>query len=95
MLDMAVPPLAHLHRMQLPAERVGHDAHAHSRHYPSPPASPVPEYNRGSHHYPHPPARFLSITGACIITPPSSPVPERSEERRVGKECRSRWSPYH
>src|SRR2546430_6316985 len=34
---------------------------------------------------------------------PSSPVAdqelrktvERSEERRVGKECRSRWSPYH
>src|SRR5256885_13242496 len=24
----------------------------------------------------------------------SLPVP-RSEERRVGKECRSRWSPYH
>ena len=24
---------------------------------------------------------------ACILT--------RSEERRVGKECRSRWSPYH
>ena len=22
-------------------------------------------------------------------------VPDRSEERRVGKECRSRWSPYH
>ena len=22
-------------------------------------------------------------------------VPHRSEERRVGKECRSRWSPYH
>ena len=22
-------------------------------------------------------------------------VPWRSEERRVGKECRSRWSPYH
>src|SRR5690606_39917622 len=22
-------------------------------------------------------------------------VTERSEERRVGKECRSRWSPYH
>ena len=20
---------------------------------------------------------------------------DRSEERRVGKECRSRWSPYH
>ena len=32
-----------------------------------------------------------------------APMPEmidkgislRSEERRVGKECRSRWSPYH
>src|SRR3712207_8674500 len=23
------------------------------------------------------------------------PCTERSEERRVGKECRSRWSPYH
>jgi predicted house-cleaning NTP pyrophosphatase (Maf/HAM1 superfamily) len=22
-------------------------------------------------------------------------TPLRSEERRVGKECRSRWSPYH
>src|SRR3712207_9517218 len=26
--------------------------------------------------------------------PPRVPHP-RSEERRVGKECRSRWSPYH
>ena len=23
------------------------------------------------------------------------PYKKRSEERRVGKECRSRWSPYH
>ena len=23
------------------------------------------------------------------------PKGQRSEERRVGKECRSRWSPYH
>ena len=22
-------------------------------------------------------------------------ITDRSEERRVGKECRSRWSPYH
>ena len=27
----------------------------------------------------------------CVVVPSS----ERSEERRVGKECRSRWSPYH
>ena len=32
-------------------------------------------------------------------TAPDEPYREddkaRSEERRVGKECRSRWSPYH
>src|SRR3712207_7496928 len=27
------------------------------------------------------------------FSPPTSSI--RSEERRVGKECRSRWSPYH
>src|SRR3989454_4771093 len=26
---------------------------------------------------------------------PAPAAPRRSEERRVGKECRSRWSPYH
>ena len=25
----------------------------------------------------------------------SKKIKNRSEERRVGKECRSRWSPYH
>ena len=29
------------------------------------------------------------------ITLPEGGVGLRSEERRVGKECRSRWSPYH
>src|SRR3989442_8493883 len=35
---------------------------------------------------------FYKITGG------KRPMPafkKRSEERRVGKECRSRWSPYH
>ena len=32
--------------------------------------------------------------GVAIITGMES-FEERSEERRVGKECRSRWSPYH
>ena len=27
--------------------------------------------------------------------PARTPITVRSEERRVGKECRSRWSPYH
>src|ERR1019366_270981 len=26
---------------------------------------------------------------------PAAATGDRSEERRVGKECRSRWSPYH
>src|SRR3989475_13319319 len=31
-----------------------------------------------------------------ITTPPyPTTASSRSEERRVGKECRSRWSPYH
>src|SRR3989441_7328172 len=29
------------------------------------------------------------------IPGPSTEALGRSEERRVGKECRSRWSPYH
>src|SRR2546430_15774831 len=28
-------------------------------------------------------------------SPKRNYVTQRSEERRVGKECRSRWSPYH
>src|SRR5256885_7751403 len=32
---------------------------------------------------------------AEMTTPPSYRKVNRSEERRVGKECRSRWSPYH
>ena len=32
------------------------------------------------------------IVGAIIAALSGN---ERSEERRVGKECRSRWSPYH
>jgi len=32
-------------------------------------------------------------TDAVIVI--EGPAAMRSEERRVGKECRSRWSPYH
>ena len=38
---------------------------------------------------------LLSLnTMAALETSRLSDV-QRSEERRVGKECRSRWSPYH
>src|SRR2546426_5277166 len=51
---------------------------------------------------PPPPSRpRKSLCGDGVIGP-FAPVPRRrpgiarrSEERRVGKECRSRWSPYH
>ena len=53
-------------------------------------------------------ADAYSVSTSGIFVAPESPirhpmdlkgvpisVAERSEERRVGKECRSRWSPYH
>ena len=33
--------------------------------------------------------------GARRLTVALADIAGRSEERRVGKECRSRWSPYH
>ena len=37
---------------------------------------------------------FVS-TGDFFVNSPDISTKFRSEERRVGKECRSRWSPYH
>ena len=37
----------------------------------------------------------LTSPATYSFTPRLSVVALRSEERRVGKECRSRWSPYH
>ena len=38
-------------------------------------------------------AKFRGIPGAFAASFGLTAI--RSEERRVGKECRSRWSPYH
>ena len=45
---------------------------------------------------------FVAIRGAEQVMVPdvrgkelTEALLDRSEERRVGKECRSRWSPYH
>ena len=35
------------------------------------------------------------VTAALRELAQSAETEPRSEERRVGKECRSRWSPYH
>ena len=36
-----------------------------------------------------------TVAKASAITSVAATPIVRSEERRVGKECRSRWSPYH
>src|SRR5258706_6989902 len=46
----------------------------------------------GDHHF--------QLVWVSLLNPPFRPEDvsvraKRSEERRVGKECRSRWSPYH
>src|SRR3712207_8482174 len=43
-------------------------------------------------------AHVTGTAAACSSSPHAGPGAcgaPRSEERRVGKECRSRWSPYH
>src|SRR2546430_4368208 len=70
---------------------------------------PVFYMHIGGHGDPVSLARTLHAALALSKTPLSQPAPtppapldldtaaieKRSEERRVGKECRSRWSPYH
>ena len=44
-------------------------------------------------HLPRPGETVLG--GSFFMNPGGKGANQRSEERRVGKECRSRWSPYH
>src|SRR5256885_3736931 len=43
---------------------------------------------------PDSPLDWCNPSGRALGAPPTTAT-ARSEERRVGKECRSRWSPYH
>src|ERR1051325_10765351 len=59
---------------------------------PSPPP-PLPPPSPASTSDPN---NFLSVKSGYVVSYNGiRKVPNRSEERRVGKECRSRWSPYH
>ena len=51
--------------------------------------------SRGSKIHPTEKPVDLMETLVRLCTVPGELVLDRSEERRVGKECRSRWSPYH
>ena len=39
--------------------------------------------------------KFFKTAAATGVAAVAATSLSRSEERRVGKECRSRWSPYH
>src|SRR5256886_10176375 len=39
--------------------------------------------------------KIEATVNAVVDAVPTECAVDRSEERRVGKECRSRWSPYH
>jgi len=56
----------------------------------------VPEPDERLRLFPFFPER-LRIVDANVLVRSTTEKPDflRSEERRVGKECRSRWSPYH
>ena len=41
------------------------------------------------------PDDFIQLVERSLLKPNERWLKSRSEERRVGKECRSRWSPYH
>ena len=38
---------------------------------------------------------LVAFAGGHVVAEAVERADDRSEERRVGKECRSRWSPYH
>ena len=42
-----------------------------------------------------PPQNNFCTNASDLLFEKSDAMGSRSEERRVGKECRSRWSPYH
>src|SRR3989454_4955624 len=72
-----------------------------SASYPSPAATTlIPSYTRALPNDPCAGNAAFGAAGGYSYTATGTPATDytlktRSEERRVGKECRSRWSPYH
>src|SRR2546429_7667704 len=51
----------------------------------------VHHFHRHANLFPHALGKALRLFSHLAVRA----IQPRSEERRVGKECRSRWSPYH
>ena len=79
-ISLPIPTLAQIPSIKVPAS-------------PSPIEVPAQTSPR---EVPAPPsiADFVEVNQGNTVSAATPPV-RRSEERRVGKECRSRWSPYH
>src|ERR1035441_10197026 len=58
---------------------------------------PIQTVNGAVYRFEDSPVNTGRVTGTTnfVETNPLAVNAARSEERRVGKECRSRWSPYH
>ena len=95
--SVAPPPLEPLHPYHPPP------LHTHTH-------TPLLSHSPHTHLKPHTLyfIYFLGVSGACVCLHTYTRThahihshtqthahTRRSEERRVGKECRSRWSPYH
>ena len=61
--------------------------------------SPIPEwlsnFSQNQNNYLKVKKEKINIYNNVLFIDKKSEIVIRSEERRVGKECRSRWSPYH
>src|SRR3989449_5186021 len=60
----------------------------------APPGTEDEDFHSRALHYRHR-VPFVNLRKASHPLSREANTPARSEERRVGKECRSRWSPYH
>ena len=66
-----------------------------SQSTPSTPICFVPELSGNKTNKPATSKLYQHPSAEDLKFKKDSKWPYRSEERRVGKECRSRWSPYH
>src|SRR5207249_4440141 len=79
------------HEPQLPHFLcLGSEHHRHLHSFPTRRSSDLKDWFRYESHFVHGRDSLVDILKERGLLSES-----RSEERRVGKECRSRWSPYH